>query len=143
MAVINRRRFLQSAAGAAGALALGGPFQGFTALAVSDKPSFRQLRAIPDLRDGQVRLHLPEGFQPARVPHRYAHPVGGASAGFLQEGRHHVRAHEPRRPRHADLHLIKDLSCSSVAANDRYFLLPTALGVGRGQVVSTTELGQR
>src|SRR5215203_79783 len=63
MAVINRRRFLQSAAGAAGALALGGPFQGFTALAVSDKPSFRQLRPIPDLRDGQVRLHLPEGFQ--------------------------------------------------------------------------------
>ena len=62
MAVIHRRRFLQSAAGAAGALALGGPFQGF-ALAASSKPSFRQLRPIPDLRDGRVRLHLPEGFQ--------------------------------------------------------------------------------
>ena len=63
MAVINRRRFLQSAAGAAGALALGGPFAGFTALGVSQRPAFRRLRAIPDLRDGVVRLHLPEGFE--------------------------------------------------------------------------------
>ena len=36
MAVINRRRFLQSAAGAAGAVALGGPFQGFTALGANN-----------------------------------------------------------------------------------------------------------
>ena len=62
MAVVNRRRFLQGAAGAAGALALGGPFQGFTALAANNKPSFRTLRPVPDLRDGVVRLHLPDGF---------------------------------------------------------------------------------
>ena len=64
MAVINRRRFLQSAAGAAGALALGGPFQGFTALAVERQAVLpARCGPIPDLRDGQVRLHLPEGFQ--------------------------------------------------------------------------------
>jgi secreted PhoX family phosphatase len=63
MATINRRRFLQGAAGAGTALALGGPFQGFTALGANNKPDFRKLRAIPDLRDGVVRLHLPEGFQ--------------------------------------------------------------------------------
>ena len=62
MAVVNRRRFLQSAAGAAGALALGGPFQGFTALASNGKPTFRTLGPVPDDRDGIVRLHLPEGF---------------------------------------------------------------------------------
>jgi hypothetical protein len=63
LATINRRRFLQGAAGAGTALALGGPFQGFTALAGNSQPDFRRLRAIPDLRDTTVRLHLPEGFQ--------------------------------------------------------------------------------
>ena len=63
MATINRRRFLQGAAGAGTALALGGPFQGFTALGANNQPDFRKLRAIPDLRDNVVRLHLPEGFQ--------------------------------------------------------------------------------
>ena len=62
---LTRRSFLRGAAATAGtAAALGGPFAGFAAkaLAVSSKPSFRGLRAIPDARDGQVRLHLPEGF---------------------------------------------------------------------------------
>jgi len=66
MGEINRRTFLRGAAGAAGAaglVAMGGPFQGFTALAGRrNTPSFRGLRPIADLRDGQVRLHLPEGF---------------------------------------------------------------------------------
>jgi secreted PhoX family phosphatase len=64
MTAINRRRFLQGAAGAAGLMALGGPFQGFTSVAeaASSRPSFRHLRPIPDLRDGKVRLHLPAGF---------------------------------------------------------------------------------
>ena len=68
MGDIHRRRFLQGAAGAAGLMALGGPFAGFTELtsAVSTKPSFRGLRAIPDLRDGKVRLHLPEASRTAR-----------------------------------------------------------------------------
>jgi hypothetical protein len=63
MGNIHRRRFLQGAAGAATAVALGGPFQGFTALAAGKgKERQNALRAIPDLRDGMVRLHLPDGF---------------------------------------------------------------------------------
>jgi secreted PhoX family phosphatase len=62
MGNIHRRRFLQGAAGAATAVALGGPFQGFTVLAGNGRDRQNTLRAIPDLRDGQVRLHLPEGF---------------------------------------------------------------------------------
>ncbi len=64
MGQIHRRRFLQGAAVAVGAAALGGPFQGFTALGAGAgaTPAFRRLRAIPDLRDGQVRLWLPDGF---------------------------------------------------------------------------------
>jgi secreted PhoX family phosphatase len=63
---VSRRAFLQGAAASAGAAVLGGPFQGFVARAagaVTAAPGFRTLRAIPDLRDGMVRLHLPEGFQ--------------------------------------------------------------------------------
>jgi secreted PhoX family phosphatase len=65
MPSIDRRRFLQGAAGAATAIAVGGPFQGFTAMAANAKGRDRQntLRAIPDLRDGKVRLWLPENFQ--------------------------------------------------------------------------------
>ncbi len=65
MDAIDRRTFLRRAAAAAGVVALGGPFQGFVQLAAaaSSRPSFRNLVAIPDLRDGQVRLWLPEGFQ--------------------------------------------------------------------------------
>ena len=65
MPSIDRRRFLQGAAGAATAIAVGGPFQGFTATAANANGRDRQntLRAVPDLRDGKVRLWLPEGFQ--------------------------------------------------------------------------------
>jgi len=66
MSLINRRTFLRGVAGTAGVVALGGPFQGFVQLAAaaSGKPSFRHLREdIPDMRDGKVRLWLPEGFQ--------------------------------------------------------------------------------
>jgi uncharacterized protein len=63
MTTVDRRTVLKGAA-AAGVAAFAGPFTGFvtnpTALA---KPDFRALRAIPDLRDNVVRLHLPEGFQ--------------------------------------------------------------------------------
>jgi secreted PhoX family phosphatase len=65
MGPIDRRSFLRGAAATAGAAALGGPFSGFVAdtFAASSRPSFRQLRQdIPDLRDGKVRLWLPEGF---------------------------------------------------------------------------------
>jgi len=63
MSGVDRRTVLRGAAVAA----LGGPFLGFVnrAAGAADGggPAFRQLRAIPDLRDGAVRLWLPEGFQ--------------------------------------------------------------------------------
>lgn len=80
MTTIDRRTVLKGAA-AAGVAAFAGPFSGFitnpTALA---KPDFRNLRAIPDLRDGVVRLHLPEGFQ-----YRSFHDTA-AGAVFLDDG---------------------------------------------------------
>jgi hypothetical protein len=65
MRAIDRRTFLRGAVATVGAAALGGPFEGFVQLAAgaSSKPSFRTLRPIADLRDGQVRLWLPEGFR--------------------------------------------------------------------------------
>jgi secreted PhoX family phosphatase len=62
MRTMNRRTFLK---GTVAIAVSGGPFMGFVtrAWAASSVPSFRHLRAIPDLRDGQVRLWLPEGFQ--------------------------------------------------------------------------------
>ena len=65
MTALNRRTFLKGAAATAGAVALGGPFRGFAQLASAAQrhPTFADLRPIPDLRDGQVRLWLPSGFQ--------------------------------------------------------------------------------
>ncbi|HEX5969673.1 MAG TPA: alkaline phosphatase PhoX, partial [Intrasporangium sp.] len=61
---IDRRTMLKGSAAVAGAAALGGPFQGLVAGPANalGAPAFRNLRAVPDLRDGKVRLHLPEGF---------------------------------------------------------------------------------
>jgi uncharacterized protein len=63
---IERRTFLKGSMAVAGGVLAGGPFQGFVAQqAVADPKGnapFRDLRPIPDLRDGKVRLHLPEGF---------------------------------------------------------------------------------
>lgn len=61
---IDRRTMLRGSAAVAGAAALGGPFQGLVAgpATALGSPAFRNLRPIPDLRDGAVRLHLPEGF---------------------------------------------------------------------------------
>jgi secreted PhoX family phosphatase len=67
MTELTRRTLLRGGLGAAAATAaFGGPFRGFVALAEGAPrfgPDFRNLRPIPDLRDGQVRLWLPEGFQ--------------------------------------------------------------------------------
>jgi secreted PhoX family phosphatase len=62
MVELGRRAVLRGAAAAA----LGGPFLGFVnrAAAIAEPAAgFRELRAIPDERDGVVRLWLPEGFR--------------------------------------------------------------------------------
>jgi secreted PhoX family phosphatase len=67
MADLNRRTVLRGAAAAAGGALLGGPFAGFVARSAAQadetNADFRELRAIPDLRDGVVRLWLPKDFQ--------------------------------------------------------------------------------
>ncbi len=88
MTTINRRTVLKGAA-AAGIAAFAGPFSGFvnspTALA---KPDFRNLRAVPDLRDDLVRLWVPEGFQ-YRSFHDTATPGGiTLTDGTRLPGRH-------------------------------------------------------
>jgi uncharacterized protein len=65
MAGLDRRMFLRGAAVAAGGAALGGPFQGFVArsAAADPGPARRELRPVPDQRDGAVRLWLPADFE--------------------------------------------------------------------------------
>lgn len=58
---LDRRRFLERVAVAAGGTALW-PFADIVAKAHA-APDFRTLGPVEDLRDGKVRLHLPEGFQ--------------------------------------------------------------------------------
>jgi len=57
---VDRRGFLQRVAVAAGGTALW-PFADVAAAAGG--PDFRELGPVEDLRDGKVRLHLPEGFE--------------------------------------------------------------------------------
>ena len=65
MPQIDRRTFLRGSAATAGAVMLGGPFQGFVARAANAAtmaaPSF-PLGPVEDMRDGIVRLWLPKGF---------------------------------------------------------------------------------
>ena len=66
MSEMSRRTVLRGGIGvAAGAAVAAGPFQGFLARAASADhgPPNNTLVPIADLRDGQVRLHLPAGFQ--------------------------------------------------------------------------------
>ena len=62
---IERRTVLKGGAALAGGALIGGPFQGLVAAPAGalGAPAFRGLRALPDERDGVVRLHLPEGFR--------------------------------------------------------------------------------
>jgi hypothetical protein len=66
MVEFDRRTMLRGAAMAAGATLIGGPFAGFVARSalatVGGEDPTRGLRPVEDLRDGIVRLWLPEGF---------------------------------------------------------------------------------
>jgi secreted PhoX family phosphatase len=63
---LSRRALLKGGVGVVAGAAMASDLHGFVAFAGAGPrraPDFRTLRAIPDLRDGQVRLWLPEGFQ--------------------------------------------------------------------------------
>ena len=89
MTAINRRTFLKGAAAAGGAAALsGGPFAGFIASAAGRREvDLGPLAPVADLRDGKVRLWLPEGLQ-----YRSFHDTDGAPVilddGVQLPGRH-------------------------------------------------------
>jgi secreted PhoX family phosphatase len=66
MVDIDRRTVLRGAAAAAGGALIGGPFAGFAArAAAAAEPAAPRapLGPVPDARDGQVRLWLPDGFK--------------------------------------------------------------------------------
>jgi secreted PhoX family phosphatase len=89
MTELDRRMFLRGAMAAAGGAVLGGPFAGFVAgpaRAVGPAP-FRELRPIADLRDGRVRLHLPQGFS-YRSFHDTESPVFIDNGATRLPGRH-------------------------------------------------------
>jgi secreted PhoX family phosphatase len=85
---VERRTVLKGGAAAVAALA-GGPFQGLLrspAGAVGPQAPFRELRPIPDERDGTVRLHLPKDFS-YRSFHDTEFPVT-LTDGTMLPGRH-------------------------------------------------------
>jgi secreted PhoX family phosphatase len=95
MTQLDRRTFLKhSAAVAAGSAVVGGPLAGFLAgpaVAGAGRDGQNLLRDVPDLRDGVVRLALPEGFQyrsfqPSRRPP--APPNTVLDDGSFLPGRH-------------------------------------------------------
>jgi secreted PhoX family phosphatase len=94
MTVIDRRAFLRRAGlSAAGLAALSGPLQAVFArgaFAVGspgvapNNGGYGPIGPVPDLADGAVRLHLPEGFQ-----YRSFAPTGTPSTdGIITPGRH-------------------------------------------------------
>lgn len=79
---LDRRSVLKTGAVSAGLALTGGPFQGLLASPASAQPRRGPryaLGPVPDLRDGQVRLHLPKGFS-YRSFHDTEFPV------FLHDG---------------------------------------------------------
>ncbi|GIF72641.1 PhoX family protein [Asanoa siamensis] len=65
MSDLDRRSLLRGVAAAAGGVALGGPFLGFVNrdAASAARPRRPLVDDVADLRDGQVRLHVPAGFR--------------------------------------------------------------------------------
>ena len=87
---MERRTLLKGSAAAATATALGGPFAGFAnAPAGGAVRGERRGKLVPikDLRDGKVRLHLPEGFR-----YRSFHDTGAGTVklddGTILPGNH-------------------------------------------------------
>jgi secreted PhoX family phosphatase len=84
--MVDRRGFLQRVAIAAGGTALW-PFADVVAGSAQAASGFRELGPVADLRDGKVRLHLPEGFQ-----YRSFHDTDGPAIvlddGTTLPGRH-------------------------------------------------------
>ena len=84
---MDRRRFLAGAAALAAGIA--GPFagvacagaQGGAGVQARAAPDYGRLRPVRDLRDGEVRLHLPEGFRTARSARRRAFSDGSVMPG--------------------------------------------------------------
>jgi uncharacterized protein len=93
MLVTNRRTFLRAGLSAAGLAAMSGPLQAIFArgaLAVGstgvapNNGGYGPIGPVPDLADGSVRLHLPEGFR-----YRSFNPTGTPSSdGIITPGRH-------------------------------------------------------
>jgi secreted PhoX family phosphatase len=83
---VDRRGFLQRVAIAAGGTALW-PFADVVAGSAQAAAGFRALGPVADLRDGKVRLHLPEGFR-----YRSFHDTDGPAVvlgdGTTLPGRH-------------------------------------------------------
>ena len=116
MRQVDRRTFLRGTAATAGAMVLGGPFQGFAARAANAAtraaPSF-PLGPVEDMRDGVVRLWLPRGFHyrsfhdtetPVTLPDRTVLPGrhdGMASFPGPGENLYLVRNHEVNAPGNA------------------------------------------
>src|SRR5215204_2287936 len=108
LTLTDRRTFLRRAGlSAAGLAALSGPLQGIFArgaLAVGstgvapDNGGYGPIGPVPDLTDGAVRLHLPEGFE-----YRSFSPTGTLTTdGVITPGRHDgmaAFAHGPNRYR--------------------------------------------
>ncbi|MFJ7261255.1 alkaline phosphatase PhoX [Streptomyces globosus] len=73
--LMDRRKFLAKSSAIAMAAVVAGPFEGAAHAAVQGKPAagngYGPLTAVPDLSDGQIRLHLPKGFA-----YRSFDPVG-------------------------------------------------------------------
>lgn len=94
MTVVDRREFLRRAGfSAVGLAALAGPFQGLVARnawasgstgVAPNNGGYGPLGPVPDLADGTVRLHLPEGFQ----YRSFAARGTLSSDGFITPGRH-------------------------------------------------------
>jgi secreted PhoX family phosphatase len=93
MLLTNRRTFLRAGLSAAGLAAMSGPLQAIFArgaIAVGstgvapNNGGYGPIGAVPDLADGAVRLHLPEGFQ-----YRSFTATGTpTSDGIITPGRH-------------------------------------------------------